>query len=192
MQTGDSVGNEAKGRCEHIPSAFHGALLRWPISIILLLFLEQRQFFWIHYLCCCSHHWCVLLSQIHSLSRLFSSSSESYSKNRDCFADGRKEVFSKCIVLFFFLSSQACSKLFCLTDCCTPCHESECSSKAPHWPGCFVSLFWVPIIRNRCSSVWALNKKPELQGHTEIPVNLCLISVTRSYTRQSWCYFSYS
>lgn len=88
--------------CAH-PSAFHGALLRWPISIVLLLFLEQRQFFWIHYLCCCSHHWCVLLSQIHSLSRLFSSSSESYSKNRDCFADGRKEkVFSKCIVLFFF------------------------------------------------------------------------------------------
>lgn len=92
--------------------------------------------------------------------------------------------FSRCRILSFFLFffSQVCSELLYLADCSAPCHETECSSKAPHWPACFVSLFWALVSKNWCSGVWALNKK-----ETEFPVNLCLISVS-----VSWCQYSYS
>lgn len=95
------------------------------------------------------------------LPRAFPSPSDSYSKNRSCFADVRKKYLADG---FFSPLFWVCSKLLHLADCCTPCQEPECSSRAPHWPAGFVPLFWTPISRNWCSSVRALNKNPSSKG----------------------------
>lgn len=133
MQTGGAGRNQAKGGCD--PSTLLSTSLPGVTHFYSSASVFRAVPAFLNCCLCCSHLCCALLFLTHTFCLgcichgLSLPPSGSYSKNRGCFADVRKKYLADG---FFSLPFPSFSKLLHLADCCAPCQEPECSSRAPH------------------------------------------------------------